>query len=119
MNNTIADLDFRRADPGLFSFPQETALEGRGAQESWLIFKTASLEHKNGPFPCAGSMATWLNMELLTELTHIKEVHRRWKQGEAVWEEYSPCMKEQSEEGQSSASVENSKGGEGQQERLL
>lgn len=29
-----------------------------------------------------------MNMELLTELKHRKEVHKRWKQGQATWEEY-------------------------------
>lgn len=58
MNSRITTLGFRRADLGLFSFPQEAALEGRGAQESWLIFRTASSEHNSGLFPCGGSQAS-------------------------------------------------------------
>lgn len=58
VNNRITDLDFRRADLGLFGFLQENALEGRGAQESWLIFQTESSEHNKGPFPCTGSWAS-------------------------------------------------------------
>lgn len=34
-----------------------------------------------------GNRPARMNVELLTELEHEKEVHRRWKQGEAVWEE--------------------------------
>ena len=66
-----------------------------------------------------GNRPAWMNVELLTELQHRKEVHRRWKRGEAMREEYSPCMKEQSEESRSSAGVETSEGGEGQCERFL
>ncbi|KAK4827964.1 hypothetical protein QYF61_022666 [Mycteria americana] len=66
-----------------------------------------------------GNRPAWVNMELLTELKHEKEVHRRWKPGEAMWEEYNPCMEERSEESQSSAGVETSEGGEGQHERFL
>lgn len=57
MNNRITNLHFRRADLCLFICPQETALEGRGTPEGWLIFKTFFSEHKNGPFPCAESRA--------------------------------------------------------------
>ena len=44
MHSKLTTLDFRRADFGLFSnllgrVAWDTALEGRGAQESWLIFK--------------------------------------------------------------------------------
>jgi len=42
-------LDFRRADFGLFGdllgrVPWDKALEGRGVQESWLIFKNQLLQ---------------------------------------------------------------------------
>ena len=45
----LATLDFRRADFGLFrdllgGVPGDTALEGRGTQESWLIFKDHLLQ---------------------------------------------------------------------------
>lgn len=58
INNRITNLNFRRADLGLFILSLETALESRGAQESWLIFKAASSEHKNVSFSCAGSGAS-------------------------------------------------------------
>ncbi|GAB0178718.1 hypothetical protein GRJ2_000337100 [Grus japonensis] len=40
----LTTLDFRRADFGLFRdtlarVPRDKALEGRGAQDSWLVFK--------------------------------------------------------------------------------
>ena len=43
-HSKLTTLDFRRADFGLFRdplgrAPWDKALEGRGAQESWLIFK--------------------------------------------------------------------------------
>ena len=43
-HSKVTTLDFRRADFGLFrdllsGVPWDKALEGRGAQESWLIFK--------------------------------------------------------------------------------
>ena len=43
-HSKLTTLDFRRADFGLFRdllgrVPWDTALEGRGAQESWLILK--------------------------------------------------------------------------------
>lgn len=59
MNNRVINLDFRREDFGLFTVPQETALDGRGVQEIWLIFRTASSKHKNGPFPCAKVKQAW------------------------------------------------------------
>ena len=44
VHSKLTTLDFRRADTGLFRHllgrvPWEKALEGRGAQESYLIFK--------------------------------------------------------------------------------
>ncbi|GAB0190684.1 hypothetical protein GRJ2_001533700 [Grus japonensis] len=43
-HSKLTTLDFRRADFGLFKdllgrVPWDKALEGRGAQESWLLFK--------------------------------------------------------------------------------
>lgn len=47
INNRITNLNFRRAGLGLFICSLETALESRGVQGSWLVFKAASSEHKN------------------------------------------------------------------------
>jgi len=70
--------------------PQETALEGKAAQESWVIFKHTYSGHKNCPFLSNrhGRRQAWMNMELLTELRHGKETYRLWKGGHAAWKEY-------------------------------
>lgn len=47
-----------------------------------------------------GNWSAWMHTELVTELRHRKEVHRRWKEGEAMWDEYRLCMKECGEEKQ-------------------
>ena len=49
VHSKLATLDFRRADFGLFRdllgrVPWDKALEGRGAQESWLVFKDHLLQ---------------------------------------------------------------------------
>ena len=48
-HSKLATLDSRRAEFGLFRdllgrIPWDTALEGRGAQESWLIFRDHLLQ---------------------------------------------------------------------------
>ena len=49
VHSKLATLDFRRANFGLFRdllgrVPWDKALEGRGAQENWLIFKDHRLQ---------------------------------------------------------------------------
>ncbi|KFQ76045.1 hypothetical protein N337_12204, partial [Phoenicopterus ruber ruber] len=92
-------LDFRRADFGLFRdllgrVPWDKALEGRGAQESWLIFKDHLLQAQERCIPTKRKPSkntrrpAWMNKELLDKLQHKKEAYRGWKQGQAAWEEY-------------------------------
>ena len=55
-HSKLATLDFRRADFGLFRdllgrVPWDTALEGRGAQESWLIFRDHLLQAQEWCIP--------------------------------------------------------------------
>lgn len=59
MNSKITILDFSRKVSDLFSFLQETALQGKGAQERWLVFKIASSEHRNGSFQCEATEEAW------------------------------------------------------------
>lgn len=33
-----------------------------------------------------------MNIEFLTELKHKKDTHKRWKQGQATWEEYKDIV---------------------------
>ncbi|KFV01109.1 hypothetical protein N340_07767, partial [Tauraco erythrolophus] len=91
-------LDFRRADFGLLrdllgGVQWDKALEGRGAQESWLIFKDHLLQAQEGCIPTKklgrnARKPVWMNKELLDQLKHKKEAYRGWKQGQVAWEEY-------------------------------
>jgi len=49
----ITSLNFRTADLGLFAWqsPQDKTLEGKGVQESWLIFKDHLLQAQEKSIP--------------------------------------------------------------------
>ncbi|GAB0208676.1 hypothetical protein GRJ2_003333300 [Grus japonensis] len=75
-HSKLTTLDFRRADFGLFRdllgrIPWDKALEGRGAQDSWLIFKGHLLQAQERCIPTKrkSSKTTkrppWMNKELL------------------------------------------------------
>ncbi|KFM11475.1 hypothetical protein AS27_04032, partial [Aptenodytes forsteri] len=92
-------LAFRRADFGLFRdllgrVPWAKALEGRGAQESWVIFRDHLLQAQERCIPTKRESGkntrrpAWMNKELLDKLKHKKEAYRGWKQGQVAWEEY-------------------------------
>ncbi|KFW73581.1 hypothetical protein AS28_12130, partial [Pygoscelis adeliae] len=92
-------LHFRRADSGLFRdllgrVPWDKAMEGRGAQESWVIFKDHLLQAQERCIPTKRKSGkntrrpAWMNKELLGKLKHKKEAYRGWKQGQVAWEEY-------------------------------
>ncbi|GAB0205396.1 hypothetical protein GRJ2_003005200 [Grus japonensis] len=88
----LTTLDFRRADFGLFRnllgrIPWDKALEGRGAQDSWLIFKGHRLQAQERCIPTKSKNAwrpAWMNKELLGKLKHRKEAYRGWKQGQVA-----------------------------------
>ncbi|KFO04167.1 hypothetical protein N312_10892, partial [Balearica regulorum gibbericeps] len=91
-------LDFRRADFGLFRdllgrIPWDKALEGRGAQDSWLIFKGHLLQAQEQCIPTkrkpskSTKRPPWMNKELLGKVKQKKEAYREWKQGQIAWEE--------------------------------
>ncbi|KFV20004.1 hypothetical protein N340_00444, partial [Tauraco erythrolophus] len=91
-------LDFRKADFGLFKdlltrVQWDEALEGRGAQESWLIFKDHLLQAQEWCIPTKRMSGrntrrpAWMNKELLDQLGHKKKAYRGWKQGQVAWEE--------------------------------
>ncbi|GAB0202710.1 hypothetical protein GRJ2_002736600 [Grus japonensis] len=95
----LTTLDFSRADFGLFRDllgrkPWDKALEGRGAQDSWLIFKGHLLQAQERCIPTKrkSSKTTkrppWMNKELLGKVKQKKEAYRGWKQGQVAWEEY-------------------------------
>lgn len=81
--------------------PWEAAMKGKGAQESWLIFKenllraqdqTILLYRKTGN---SGRRPAWLSQEILNELKHTKKgVYKEWKQREAMKEEYNNIARE-------------------------
>jgi len=95
----FATLDFRRADLELFrellgKVTWEKALEGRGAQESWLVFKDHLLQAQKQCIPRKRKVGKnvrrppWITEELLDLLKHRKKVYREWKQEWLTWEDY-------------------------------
>ncbi|KAK4831043.1 LOW QUALITY PROTEIN: hypothetical protein QYF61_014975 [Mycteria americana] len=95
----ITSLDFRRDYVDLFQdllgrVPSNKALEGRGAQESCLIFKDHLFQAQELSMPTSGKSGknsrrpAWMNKELLAKLKHKKEAYGGWKQGQVTWEEY-------------------------------
>ena len=84
-HSKLSTLDFRRADFGLFrdllgGVPWDTALEGRGAQESWLIFKLLQAQKRCIPTKRQSGknarMPPWMNKLILDKLKHKKETYR-------------------------------------------
>jgi len=91
----IKTLDFSRANFGLFKelhggIPWVRALEGRGVQERWLLFKHHFLHAQERCIPLrtksrkGGKRPAWLNKELLAELMWKRKVHEMWKEGQAT-----------------------------------
>ncbi|GAB0207839.1 mitochondrial enolase superfamily member 1 [Grus japonensis] len=100
----LTTLDFRRADFGLFRdllgrIPWDKALEGRGAQDSWLIFKGHLLQAQERCIPTKRKSSKntkrppWMNKELLGKVKQKKEAYRGWKQGQVAWEEYRETVR--------------------------
>ncbi|KFQ43546.1 hypothetical protein N333_06642, partial [Nestor notabilis] len=92
-------------DFGLFrnllsKVPWDIVLEGRGAQDCWLIFKDHLLQAQECCIPArrkCGRRARrppWMDMELLRKLRGKKEAYRRWKRGQATWEDYRNVVRE-------------------------
>ncbi|GAB0206060.1 hypothetical protein GRJ2_003071600 [Grus japonensis] len=95
----LTTLDFSRADFGLFRdllgrIPWDKALEGRGAQDSWLVLKGHLLQAQGRCIPTkrksgkTTKRSAWMNKELLGKVKQKKEAYRGWKQGQVAWEEY-------------------------------
>jgi len=100
----IKTLDFRRANFGLFKdlcggIPWVRALEGRGVQESWSVFKHHFLHAQDWCIPLSkksskgGRRPAWMSKELLPELGWKRKVYGMWKEGQATWEEYRNVVK--------------------------
>jgi len=97
INSRITTLDFPRTDFGLFRdlhgrIPRETTLEGKGAQQNWLIIKDNFLRAQEWSIVVCrklsrhGQRPVWVNVEFQTESKRKKESHKRWKQGQVIWE---------------------------------
>jgi len=95
----ITALDFRRANFGLFKdllrgITWVRALEGRGDQESWLLFKHHFPHTKDLCIPMskksskAGRRPAWMSKEFLVEIRWKRKVYGIWKEGQPTWEEY-------------------------------
>ncbi|PKU40564.1 hypothetical protein llap_9133 [Limosa lapponica baueri] len=80
VHSKLATLDLRRADFGLFRdllsrVPWDKALEGRRAQESWLIFIDHLLQVEEQSIPTKrklgknASRPAWMNKEILDNIT--------------------------------------------------
>ncbi|PKU29906.1 rna-directed dna polymerase from mobile element jockey- hypothetical protein [Limosa lapponica baueri] len=102
--SSIPTLDFRRTNFGFFKdllqvIPWDQALEGRGVQGSWLIFKHRFLQAQDLYTPRSkksgkgGRRPAWMRKELLEKLKWKKEVYRMWKRGLATWEEYRSTVR--------------------------
>jgi len=92
-------LDFRRANFGLFKellggIPWVRALEARGVQASWSLFKYHFLHAQDWCIPLSKKSSKgvrrpiWMCKEILSELTWKRKVYRMWKEGQTTWEEY-------------------------------
>ncbi|GAB0207747.1 hypothetical protein GRJ2_003240400 [Grus japonensis] len=117
-NSKLTTLDFRRADLGLFRdllgrIPWGKALEGRGAQDSWLIFKGHLLQAQERCIPAkrksskSSKRPPWMNKELLGKVNHKKEAYRGWKQGQVAWEEYRETVRAARDQDMEKAEVLN------------
>ncbi|GAB0188073.1 hypothetical protein GRJ2_001272600 [Grus japonensis] len=103
-HSKLTTLDFGRADFGLFRdppgrVPSDKALEGRGAQESWLVFKDHLLQAQERCIPTKrksgknSRKTVWMNKELLGKVKHKKEAYGAWKQEQVAWEEYREIVR--------------------------
>ncbi|XP_071671879.1 synaptonemal complex protein 2 isoform X3 [Patagioenas fasciata] len=100
----IATLDFSRANFGLFKqllgeIPWARLLEGKGAQDSWLVFRDCFYQVQDQSIPThrksrkGARRPAWLNRELLGKLKWKRRVYRSWKEGLATWEEYKAVVR--------------------------
>ncbi|KGL75094.1 hypothetical protein N309_08010, partial [Tinamus guttatus] len=103
--SSVATMGFKRTNFGLFRdalgrIPWARALEGRGAQESWLVFKQHFLHAQQQCIPVCkkagrgGRRPAWMSKELVAMLKEKEEVYRMWKKGQAPWEKYRNVVRE-------------------------
>ena len=74
--------------------PLARALEGRGVQECWSLFKRHFLHaqerciHLRKKSSKGSRRPAWLNKQLLAEIRWKRKIYGMWKEGQATWEEY-------------------------------
>jgi len=99
LHGRIKTLEFRRANFGLFKellggIPWVWALESRGVQESWSLFKHHFLLAQDRCIPMSkksskgGRRPTWMSKVLLVEIRQKKKVYGMWKEGQTTYEVY-------------------------------
>ena len=104
VRSKLTTLDFRRADLSLLRdlldrISWDKALEGRGAQDSWSVFKDHLLLAQERCIPTKRNSdrnsrrPTWMNKELLAKFKQKKEAYRGWKQEQVAWEEYREIVR--------------------------
>jgi len=97
--NRIKTLELRRANFALFTellggISWARALEGRGVQDCWSLFKCHFLHAQERCIPLRKKWSKGsrrparLNKELLAEIRWKRKVHGMWKEGQVTWEEY-------------------------------
>ncbi|GAB0206732.1 hypothetical protein GRJ2_003138800 [Grus japonensis] len=98
-HSKLTTLEFKKADFDLFrdllgSVPWDKALEGRGAQDRWLLFKDHVFQDQEPCIPTEKKSGkntqrpAWMNKEFSGKVKHKNEAYREWKQGQVAWEEY-------------------------------
>ena len=99
----IATLDFSRDNFGLFTellgeIPWDKVPEGKGSQDSWLVFKECFFPAQDPSIPTgkkSGKRArrpAWLKRELLGKHKWKRRVYRSWKEVLASWVEYKAVV---------------------------
>ncbi|XP_068520926.1 uncharacterized protein [Anas acuta] len=95
----VRTLDLRRANLQLLKELVEeilwdTVLRERGSDQIWQLFKDIFLSVQELSIPVCnkssreGRKPVWLSNDLLVKLRQKKELHRQWKRGRVLWEEY-------------------------------
>uniref|UniRef100_A0A672UTJ2 Reverse transcriptase domain-containing protein n=1 Tax=Strigops habroptila TaxID=2489341 RepID=A0A672UTJ2_STRHB len=96
----LTALDFKKAEFGLFrnllsKVSWDTVLEGRGPKTAGRYSRiTCYMLKTRRKCSRRARRPPWMDKELLRKLRGKKEAYRRWKQGQAAWEEYRSIARE-------------------------
>jgi len=78
----------------LGGIPWVRALEDKGVQQSWSVFKHHFLHAQDRCIPLRKKSRkgargpAWMSEELLVDLRWKRKDYGMWKEGQATWEEY-------------------------------